>query len=43
MMTPEEDAPEQLIENPFAVFTPEGLSASRVLAIFSTAMPGLGN
>ena len=27
--------------NPFAVFTPEGLSAERVVSIFSTAMPGL--
>lgn len=29
--------------NPFAVFTPEGLTAERVVAIFSTEMPGLGN
>ncbi|MBY0282396.1 MAG: hypothetical protein K2W81_00375 [Sphingomonas sp.] len=33
---------ERLAElNPFAVFTPEGLSAERVVEIFSTAMPGL--
>lgn len=32
-----------MINNPFAVFTPEGLSADRVVAIFSTEMPGLGN
>ena len=30
-------------ENPFTVFTPEGLTAERVVAIFSTEMPGLGN
>lgn len=30
-------------ENPFSVFTPEGLTAERVVAIFSTEMPGLGN
>ena len=30
-------------ENPFSVFTPEGLTADRVVAIFSTEMPGLGN
>jgi len=30
-------------DNPFAVFTPEGLTADRVVAIFSTEMPGLGN
>jgi hypothetical protein len=30
-------------DNPFAVFTPEGLTADRVIAIFSTEMPGLGN
>lgn len=30
-------------ENPFAVFTPEGLSAETVVSIFSTDMPGLGN
>lgn len=30
-------------DNPFAVFTPEGLTAERVVAIFSTEMPGLGN
>jgi hypothetical protein len=30
-------------KNPFAVFTPEGLTADRVVAIFSTEMPGLGN
>lgn len=29
--------------NPFAVFTPEGLTADRVVAIFSTEMPGLGS
>lgn len=29
--------------NPFSVFTPEGLDAERVVAIFSTAMPGLDN
>lgn len=29
--------------NPFAVFTPEGLTAEQVVAIFSTEMPGLGN
>ncbi|MGV2981189.1 hypothetical protein ACERNI_13420 [Camelimonas sp. ID_303_24] len=29
--------------NPFAVFTPEGLTAHTVVAIFSTEMPGLGN
>jgi hypothetical protein len=32
-----------VIDNPFAVFTPEGLTADRVVAIFSTEMPGLGN
>lgn len=32
-----------MISNPFAVFTPEGLTADRVVAIFSTEMPGLGN
>ena len=32
-----------MINNPFAVFTPEGLTADRVVAIFSTEMPGLGN
>lgn len=32
-----------MINNPFAVFTPEGLTAERVVAIFSTEMPGLGN
>ena len=32
-----------MIDNPFAVFTPEGLNAERVVAIFSTEMPGLGN
>lgn len=32
-----------MINNPFAVFTPEGLTADRVVAIFSTDMPGLGN
>lgn len=31
------------MDNPFAVFTPEGLTADRVFAIFSTEMPGLGN
>ena len=31
------------MDNPFAVFTPEGLTAERVVAIFSTEMPGLGN
>ena len=31
------------MDNPFSVFTPEGLSAERVVAIFSTEMPGLGN
>jgi hypothetical protein len=30
-------------ENPFAVFTPEGLDAQKVVSIFSTAMPGLGS
>lgn len=30
-------------DNPFTVFTPEGLTADRVIAIFSTEMPGLGN
>jgi hypothetical protein len=29
--------------NPFTVFTPEGLDAERVVSIFSTDMPGLGN
>ena len=32
-----------MTENPFAVFTPEGLTADRVVAIFSTEMPGLEN
>ncbi|MDH7971280.1 hypothetical protein QH494_03730 [Sphingomonas sp. AR_OL41] len=32
-----------MIDNPFAVFTPEGLTAEQVYAIFSTEMPGLGN
>jgi hypothetical protein len=32
-----------VIENPFAVFTPEGLTAEKVVAIFSTEMPGLGS
>lgn len=32
-----------MTDNPFAVFTPEGLDANRVVAIFSTEMPGLGN
>lgn len=32
-----------MIDNPFAVFTPEGLTADRVVSIFSTEMPGLGN
>ena len=32
-----------MTNNPFAVFTPEGLTADRVVAIFSTEMPGLGN
>ncbi|MFP5514660.1 MAG: hypothetical protein ACLGJC_16455 [Alphaproteobacteria bacterium] len=32
-----------MTDNPFAVFTPEGLTADRVIAIFSTEMPGLGN
>lgn len=30
-------------DNPFAVFTPEGLDAQKVISIFSTEMPGLGN
>jgi len=32
-----------MTENPFAVFTPEGLTAEKVVAIFSTEMPGLGS
>lgn len=31
------------VTNPFSVFTPEGLGADTVVAIFSTAMPGLAN
>lgn len=30
-------------DNPFSVFTPEGLDAEKVVSIFSTEMPGLGN